>query len=237
MRFSYEMPSRSSVCATCCIVSQSDWLPMMMPIVQLASLILFLCAMEGALGRMPASTCPSSAGASSDDVRQQFAFDLRDLVFQHQLALFQPLQLQLVERGALGDTRDHVVEIAVLGSQSGELRLQGFDVNLMLFALWRGALHGQRLHASEMRAAEAAIAPLRHEIVAPLRALRRRLNAEGDADIQVLRRRILGLELAAERTVQSRLAAIVASPESDADRRAAEANLVLYLGAEAQSAE
>jgi uncharacterized protein (TIGR02444 family) len=114
----------------------------------------------------------------------------------------------------------------------------GLDVNLMLFALWRGALHGQRLHASEMRAAEAAIAPLRREIVAPLRALRRRLNAEGDADIQVLRRRILGLELAAERTVQSRLAAIVASPESDADRRAvAEANLVLYLGAEAQSAE
>jgi uncharacterized protein (TIGR02444 family) len=70
----------------------------------------------------------------------------------------------------------------------------GLDVNLMLFALWRGALHGQRLHASEMRAAEG--------------------------------------------TVQSRLAAIVASPESDADRRAAaEANLVLYLGAEAPSAE
>src|SRR5438067_2323112 len=211
MRFSYEMPSRSSVCATCCIVSQSDWLPMMMPIAQLASLISFLCAVEGALGRVPASTCPSSAGASSDDVREQFAFDLRDLVFQHQLALFQPLQLQLVERGALGETRDHVVE---------------------------SALHGQRLHASEMRAAEAAIAPLRREIVAPLRALRRRLNAEGDADIQVLRHRILGLELAAERSVQSRLAAIVAPPESDADRRAAaEANLVLYLGAEAQSAE
>jgi len=34
----------------------------------------------------------------------------------------------------------------------------GLDVNLMLFALWRGALHGQRLHASEMRAAEAPVA-------------------------------------------------------------------------------
>ena len=114
----------------------------------------------------------------------------------------------------------------------------GLDVNLMLFTMWRGALHGQRLRASEMQAVEGAIAPLRREIVAPLRALRRQLNAEGDADIQVLRRRILGLELAAERTVQLRLAAIVASPESDADRRAvAEANLVLYLGAEAQSAE
>jgi uncharacterized protein (TIGR02444 family) len=114
----------------------------------------------------------------------------------------------------------------------------GLDVNLMLFTMWRGALHGQRLRASEMQAVEAAIAPLRREIVAPLRALRRRLNAEGDADIQVLRRRILGLELAAERTVQSRLAAIVAPSEREADRRAAaEANLLLYLGAEAQSAE
>src|ERR1043166_1520477 len=122
------MPNRSSVCATYCIVSQSDWLPMMMPIAQLASLMSFLCAVEGALGS--ASTCPSSAGASSDDVRQQFAFDLRDLVFQHQLALFEPLQLQLVEGGALGEARDHVVEIAVLGSQSGALRLQGFDVEI-----------------------------------------------------------------------------------------------------------
>src|SRR5438270_12046188 len=128
MRFSYEMPSRSSVCATCCIVSQSDWLPMMMPIVQLASLISFLCAVEGALGRMPGSTCPSSAGASSDDVREQFAFDLRDMIFQHQLALFQPLQLQLLERGALGETRALVVQIAVLGSLRGEPRLPGFDV-------------------------------------------------------------------------------------------------------------
>src|ERR1700704_4366888 len=110
MGFSYELPGRPSVSATSCLVSQSDWLPMMMPIVQLASLISFLCAVEGALGRMPASTCPSSAGASSDDVREQFAFDLRDLVFQQQLALFQPLQLQLIERRALGETRDHVVE-------------------------------------------------------------------------------------------------------------------------------
>src|SRR5437763_15830296 len=108
MRFSYEMPSRSSVCATCCIVSQSDWLPMMMPIVQLASLISFLCAVEGALGRMPASTCPSSAGASSDDVREQFAFCLRALVFQPQVALFQTLQLPLIERGALGEARASV---------------------------------------------------------------------------------------------------------------------------------
>ena len=114
----------------------------------------------------------------------------------------------------------------------------GLDVNLILFALWRGAVHGQRLQASELRAAAAAVAPLRRQIVGPLRELRRRLKPVGDADIQALRRRVLGLELAAERAVQSRLAALPAAAQSEADRcAAAEANLLLYLGAEAESAE
>ncbi|HEY4471664.1 MAG TPA: TIGR02444 family protein [Stellaceae bacterium] len=114
----------------------------------------------------------------------------------------------------------------------------GRDVNLMLFAMWRGAVHGKRLRASELGAAEAAIAPLRREIVGPLCALRRRLKTEGDADIQALRRRILGLELTAERAAQSRLATIEPVPQSEPDRcDAAEANLLLSLGAEAQSAE
>lgn len=114
----------------------------------------------------------------------------------------------------------------------------GFDVNLMLFALWRGAVHGQRLQASELRAAAAAVAPLRREVVGPLRDLRRRLKTVGDAGIWALRRRVLGLELAAERAAQSRLAALLAAAQSEADRcAAAEANLLLYLGAEAESAE
>ena len=114
----------------------------------------------------------------------------------------------------------------------------GLDVNLILFALWRGAVHGQRLQASELRAAAAAVAPLRREIVGPLRELRRRLKPVGDADIQALRRRVLGLELAAERAAQSRLVAIPAAAQREADRcAAAEANLLLYLGAEAESAE
>src|SRR6266513_291138 len=144
MRFSYEIPSRSSVCATCCIVSQSDWLPMMMPIAQPASLISLLVVVKGIRGAVPASTCPSSAGSSSDDIRQQFAFDLGDLVLQHQLAFFEPLQLQLVERAAFDDARDHVIEIAMLGSQSGEFRLQGFDVEIHR--------KGVRLGASSLRA-------------------------------------------------------------------------------------
>ena len=62
-------------------------------------------------------------GASGDDVGQEFAFDLRDLVLERQLALLEALQLQLVERHALGDARDHVVEVAVLDREGGQLGL------------------------------------------------------------------------------------------------------------------
>ena len=112
------------------------------------------------------------------------------------------------------------------------------DVNLMLFALWRGAVYGHRLDAAALRAAEAAVAALRDEVIVPLRALRRRLKpAQGD-DVQALRRRIGRLELAAERAAQARLVATVASSVEGDDRRAAaDANLALYLGGEAQSAE
>lgn len=112
------------------------------------------------------------------------------------------------------------------------------DVNLMLFALWRGAAYGHRLGQAELRAAEAAITPLRSDVILPLRALRRRLKPAQDEDVQTLRRRIGRLELAAERAAQSRLAdTVLRSVESDDRRAAAQANLALYLGAEAQSAE
>jgi hypothetical protein len=53
-----------------------------------------------------------------------------------------------------------------------------------------------------------------------------------------LRRRIGGLELAAERHGQFRLAMTIAARGAEGDRAAAaETNLALYLGAEAQSAE
>src|SRR5215469_10423319 len=52
---------------------------------------------------------------SGDDVGQQFALDLGDLVLEQELALFQPLQLELVDRRVLGEARDHLVEVAMLG--------------------------------------------------------------------------------------------------------------------------
>jgi len=114
----------------------------------------------------------------------------------------------------------------------------GRDVNLILFALWRGMAHGHRLNDGELSAAEAAISPLRRDIIEPLRRLRRGLKAQRDLDIQALRGQIGALELTAERRVQSRLATLIAEPAADADRdAAARANLTLSLGAEAQSPE
>jgi uncharacterized protein (TIGR02444 family) len=113
----------------------------------------------------------------------------------------------------------------------------GRDVNLMLFALWAGAVRGVRLDAAALAAAEAAIGGLRGDIIEPLRALRRRLKADPDPDLRELRRKILGTELTAERRVQHRLAAMLDGVDwTEPDRLAtAEANLAFYVGAEAQS--
>ena len=114
----------------------------------------------------------------------------------------------------------------------------GRDVNLMLFALWRGMAHGHRLDGGELSAAEAAIALLRRDVIEPLRRLRRGLKADGEPDMQALRHRIGALELAAERRAQSRLAATIVEPPPGDDRgTTAQANLTLYLAAEAQSPE
>jgi uncharacterized protein (TIGR02444 family) len=113
----------------------------------------------------------------------------------------------------------------------------GYDVNLVLFALWAGAVLGVRLDAAALAAAESAIGGLRRDVVEPLRALRRRLKAEPEADVRDLRRKILGLELAAERRVQQRLAQGVAAVAGTNRLAVAEANLALYLAAEAQSSE
>lgn len=114
------------------------------------------------------------------------------------------------------------------------------DVNVILFALWLGASRGRRLTAAELAAA-AAIAPVNEAAVVPLRQLRRRLKPASDPDLNALRRRIAGLEMAAERQVQYRLAASLpeeAGAASEGGRlAAAQANLALTLGGEFGSAE
>ena len=114
----------------------------------------------------------------------------------------------------------------------------GCDVNLVLFALWLGAARGHRLDPAELAAAGTAIASIGRDIVGPVRQLRRRLRAEPAADLQDLRRRLLALELTAERHVQYRLADAASAPISTGDRSAAaEANLAVALAGESGSPE
>jgi uncharacterized protein (TIGR02444 family) len=108
------------------------------------------------------------------------------------------------------------------------------DVNLMLFALWLGVSGRGRLSSDGLALADRAVCTIRAEIVEPLRALRRRLRHDPDADVQRLRESVKTLELGAEKLAQRRLAG-VAGPSSGetsrADRlAAAHENFALYLG-------
>jgi uncharacterized protein (TIGR02444 family) len=117
------------------------------------------------------------------------------------------------------------------------IRLQdrgGHNVNLILFGLWLGICEGLRLGAGQLARAETAIARLDSDIVMPLRRLRSALKGDPDPDVRALRRRVLALEIAAERRVQVRLAATITRRRTTraGDREAiAEANLRLILGA------
>jgi uncharacterized protein (TIGR02444 family) len=110
----------------------------------------------------------------------------------------------------------------------------GLDVNLMLFALWCGVTGRGPLDHGNLAAAERAVRDIGTEIIAPLRALRRRLKGSPDKDVQSLRGGVKTLELAAERLAQDRLAHRVGPADrgvsAEARLAAAHANLVLYLG-------
>jgi uncharacterized protein (TIGR02444 family) len=111
----------------------------------------------------------------------------------------------------------------------------GFDINLILFALWFGLSGRSGLERATLVQADQAIRAIHEEIVRPLRNLRRGLRRHADADVQRLREDVKTLELAAEKLVQSRLARL-AGPCADipleARLAAARVNLALYLGRE-----
>jgi uncharacterized protein (TIGR02444 family) len=116
----------------------------------------------------------------------------------------------------------------------------GVDVNLMLFALWRGVSGGGRLSSEELAIADRIARPLRVDVVEPLRALRRKLRKHPDTDVQRLREGIKAIELATEQVVQNRLSVLARPLAGDPAEPAlaALANLRLYLGPElAGSAE
>jgi len=113
----------------------------------------------------------------------------------------------------------------------------GFDVNLILFALWFGISGRGALDGDALMAAQRVAGALRSEFVEPLRSLRLKLRHHPDSDVQSLREGVKALELAGEKLVQERLARLAGTacvkPRPKGCRAAAHANLALYLGGEA----
>ncbi len=118
----------------------------------------------------------------------------------------------------------------------------GMDVPLLLWAAWVGAARDHALTPGELAAADAAVAPWRRDVVAPLRAVRRRLKQgplplAPTAGSDSLRDRVKALELEAERLQLAELArhpagAPAKGPAADALR----SNLALLMPAQPEAA-
>ena len=114
----------------------------------------------------------------------------------------------------------------------------GHNVNLILFGIWLAAGCRRSLDRADLARSHAAIEKFDGSVVSPLRTLRRTLKSDPDPDVQNLRRRVLALELVAERCVQARLAETVAGRAGNGKRTAlTTANLKLILGADFISPE
>jgi uncharacterized protein (TIGR02444 family) len=111
----------------------------------------------------------------------------------------------------------------------------GRDVNILLLALYAGAVLGRKLGAEDFVALEAAVAPWRDQVTRPLRAARRGLKAWAeDAEAAELRRSVQAAELESERLAQQRLvAALPDGPAETPSAALARANLTFYGGGEA----
>jgi uncharacterized protein (TIGR02444 family) len=104
----------------------------------------------------------------------------------------------------------------------------GADVNLLLFLAWRRAEDMPPLDTAALDAITAAVAPLRDELIAPLRTLRRRWAVVGSE----LKSALLAAELAAERAEQDLLYREFGSPAAPAATRADDmATYLTRLGA------
>ncbi len=115
---------------------------------------------------------------------------------------------------------------------------RGLDVNLLLFCCWAGS-GGRRLGARDMDRLEAAVGDWQRTVVAPLRAVRRRLKQPGEGaggETAGLRQAVKDCEFEAERIEQAMLhAALDGLPDGLGERAdpaaCAAANLTAYLEA------
>src|ERR1700744_4916845 len=108
MRDSKPISKAARVSAACRIVAQSDWLPMMMATGFTCSPTRASSSKGKARGRT------AFAAASSDNVGGQLIFEIAHAVAQDQLALLQPLDLQLIVLADHVQGLDRRVEIAML---------------------------------------------------------------------------------------------------------------------------
>src|SRR5579862_3782619 len=88
------------------------------------------------------------------------------------------------------------------------------DVNLALYCCWLGASGRGRLSPEALTAADAAVAPWRHEIVENFRAARRAIKEQAVAETEALYAKAKAVELEAERLLQARLAARAPAPSA-----------------------
>ncbi|MGD9921013.1 MAG: TIGR02444 family protein [Pseudorhodoplanes sp.] len=84
----------------------------------------------------------------------------------------------------------------------------GIDVNVVLFAVWLGAVRGVVLERADLDRIDRAVVPWAAEVVRPLRTVRQRLKQMPEIDepeVQALRKRVADVELFSEQLEQARL--------------------------------
>lgn len=105
---------------------------------------------------------------------------------------------------------------------------RGVDVNLALFCLWWGE-HGVQLTHQDCAALEQAIAPIRQDILKPLRTLRRQLKHSALPEARPLAETLAALELEIERRAQRRLLRVAGHEPQLGIGASAPHNLATYL--------
>lgn len=103
----------------------------------------------------------------------------------------------------------------------------GADVNLLLFCLWAGS-RGHTVTTAELTHLMAVTRPWQQDVIAPLRAVRRRLKTAESA-IGDLRARVKATELAAEEAEQQMLFDTLAVTAGQGASDLAGRNMTAYL--------
>lgn len=113
----------------------------------------------------------------------------------------------------------------------------GVDVNVVLFLLWM-ASQRRRLLADEVKGLAERVRPWQVDVIAPIRALRRRLKTDpplvDKGSAELFRTRVKAVELEAERLQQEAMYALAAglrSEPANSAEAAARASIAAYQDA------